>query len=669
MQLVPTGVPREPLWSPSAEVKEVSNMAKFLEAVNKRFVKTFATYQELYQWSIDHPEEFWGMVWDFVGIEASVPFDSVIENPHLWPGTRWFTKARLNFAENLLRHRQSSSIAMIFRGENGTKREYSYKELYAAVMKTANALKGMGVKKGNRVVGYMANTPESAIAMLATFTLGAVWASCATDTGVKAAIDRLGQVEPKVMFVTGGYYYKGKPINCREKAAKIAEGIPTLEKVVVCGYDGVSPLDKIPHAITYEDFLKTGEHGWMELQFEQIGSNDPALIMFTSGTTGKPKCMVQSTGVMLNHLKELIIHSDLKKDDTLFYITSCSWMMWNWMISGLATGCKIIFFDGNPSHPGNSAMWDLVQEERVTIFGLSATYLEILMREGYIPKDHHDLSALRQISQTGSALSEEGFRWVYKNIKRDLFFNSISGGTDINGCFALGSLFQPVYAGEIAGPALGMAVDVFDENGEPAKDDVPGELVCKAPAPSMPIFFWKDDGNQRYHSAYFRLFHSSRVWAHGDTILRHSDTGGFTFLGRSDAVLMPSGGRTAPAEYYDIVAQFPEIVDCLVAGRRIPGDEKVILFVQMAKGQKLTDDLQTRIRKALRIDAAPRYVPALIISCPDIPYTRSGKKSEVPVKNILNGIPVTNRDAMRNPESLDFYVDILPTILEGLGLA
>jgi acetoacetyl-CoA synthetase len=501
----------------------------------------------------------------------------------------------------------------------------------------------------------MPNMIETVVCMLAASSLGATWSSCATDIGPAAAIERLGQVEPKVMITADGYFYKGKTFDTLGHAAEVARGIPSLQKVIVVSYTRQRPdISQIPSAVHYEDFLSQERN--LEIQFEQLPFDHPQYIMFSSGTTGKPKCMVQGAGgVLINHLKELILHTDLKRSDRIFYITSCSWMMWNWLISSLAVGATVVLYDGNPNYPDPGAMWKLIQDEKITIFGCSASYIHFLKKEGVSPKKDYDLSSLREISQTGSPLSAEGFEYVYREIKSDLHFNSISGGTDINGCFAAGSPILPVYAGELQSPALGMKIKAYDEKGKPVYDEQ-GELVCEAPSPSMPLYFWNDPDGSKYHKAYFDVYPG--VWRHGDYVLIHSDTGGVTFYGRSDAVLKPSGVRIGTAEIYAQMEKLPEIADSLAIGQNYQDDQRIILFVKLAPGFSLTDELKDKIRRTLRENASPRHVPALIFETPDIPYTLNMKKVESAVTNILNGRAVTNKDALINPQSLEFYENI-----------
>ena len=647
-----------PLWSPTEEWIKNANLTRFLEYVNKKDGKHLRTYPELYRWSVEAVPEFWARLWEFADIKASRGYDQVVDDVRKMPGAKWFSGARLNFAENLLRHRDDRP-AFIFRGETQKKAQMTYAELYAAVARLAHSLRGLGLKPGDRVAGYMPNMMETAIAMLAATSVGAVWSSCATDIGSQAALDRLGQIEPKVLFTVNGYYYKGKPFSSLGNAAEIAKGIPSLKKVIVASYVDQPPdLTGIPNSVRWEDFLSREMQP--PLEFEQLPSDHPVYIMFSSGTTGRPKCMVQgAAGILMEHFKELILHTDLKREDRILYITTCSWMMWNWLISSLGVGATVVLYDGNPSFPDDEAMWKLAQDEKITIFGMSASYINYLKSQGVKPGRKYDLGALRAISQTGSPLSAEGFEYVYQEIKKDLHFGSISGGTDINGSFAGGSIISPVYAGELQGATLAMKIKAYDEKGRSLYDQQ-GELVCESPAPSMPLYFWNDPTGEKYQSAYFEVYPG--VWRHGDYVVFHKDTGGITFYGRSDSVLKPSGVRIGTAEIYNVVDKFGEVADSLVIGQNWKGDQRVLLFVQLRPGFTLTEELKNKIRKALREQASPRHIPAVIAAVPDIPYTLNMKKVESAVTNIVNGRPVLNRDALKNPESLDFYEKILPEL-------
>jgi len=642
------------LWEPSEERIKNSNMYKFIQFINKKYGTNFTEYRPLYQWSIENIPEFWASFWDFADIKYSRPYDSIVDDLTKMPGTKWFEGARLNFAENLLRYRDDHT-AFIFKGETQKSAKMSYAELYDTVARLAKSLRQMGISPGDRVAAYMPNMMETAIAMLAATSIGATWASCATDIGSGAAIDRLGQIEPKVLFTVDGYFYKAKAFNSLDNAAEIAKGIPSIEKVIVTSYTEENPdISNIPNSVYFNDFL--AKESGLEIQFEQLPFDHPLFIMFSSGTTGKPKCLVQGAGgILINQLKELILQTDLKRDDIQFFITTCSWMMWNWMLTSLATGNTLILYDGNPGYPDLDAMWKLIQDEKVTMFGTSASYINFIKSQSLKPGKNYDLSSLKEIWQTGSPLSPEGFEYVYDEIKKDLWFNSSAGGTDINGCFCTGSPTSPVYAGELQFPALAMKINIYDENGNPVVDQE-GELVCEAPAPSMPLYFWNDPDNKRYKDAYFNVY--PNIWRHGDYITMNSETGGITFYGRSDAVLKPSGVRIGTAEIYNQVEQMEEIADSLAIGQQWQGDQRVILFVQLAEGHTLTDELKNKIKKTLRANASPRHVPAKIIETPDIPYTLNMKKVEGAVTNTIHGRAVLNRDALKNPESLDFYENI-----------
>jgi acetoacetyl-CoA synthetase len=517
----------------------------------------------------------------------------------------------------------------------------------------------MGVTSGDRIAAYMPNIIETAIAMLATTGIGAIWSSCGTELGPKAVVDRFSQIEPKILFTVASYPYKGKKFNILANVKEIIKGIQSLEKVIIVPYLEEKPdISHIPDSTLINNLISYTMKP--KECFEQLPFDHPVYIMFSSGTTGKPKCIVQGAGgVLINHLKELIVHTDLKREDRISYITSPSWMMWNWLISSLSVGATVVLYDGNPSFPDWGAMWKIVEDIGITIFGCSASYINYLRSVGAKPGKTYNLSSLREISQTGSPLSAEGFKYVYQEIKNDLHFNSISGGTDINGCFAAGTPIQPVYPGELQSPALGMKVKAYNDQGKSVVDKK-AELVCELPSPSMPLYFWNDPDGRKYYNAYFNLY--SHVWRHGDWIIVRGDTGGIIFLGRSDFTLKPSGVRIGPAEIYTVIEKFPEIADSLVVGQDWKGDQRIILFVKLAKSYKLTEKLNHKIKEGLRKEASPRHVPALIIQAPDIPYTFSMKKVESAVANMINDRVITNRNVLVNPESLDFYEKIVHKI-------
>lgn len=654
---------RKKLWEPSQEWIENANVTKFIEFVNKNYDKNIKGAKDLYKWSVEKIADFWAAFWDFADIIASKKYEEVVDDLDKFPGANWFPGARLNFAENLLKY-DDDQLAFIFQGETKKTKKITYKELNNEVARIAKSLREMGIEAGDRVVSYIPNLIETPVAMLATTSIGAIWASCGAELQARAVIDRFAQIEPRVLFAVDGYFYKDSVFSIIPNVKEVVDAIPSIEKVVVVSYvsDNKPDISSIPKAVHWDDFISKEEAP--ELKFEQLPFSHPVYIMFSSGTTGKPKCMVQSGGgVLINHLKELILSTDLKRDDVINYITAPSWMMWNWLISSLGVGATIFLYDGNPLYPEPLRMFELIEKYRVSIFGVSATYIHYLMGQGLKPKEKYDVSSLREISQTASALSPEGFEWCYNQINKDLYFNSISGGTDINGCFAGALPILPVYSGELQGPALAMKVEAYDENGEPVRDQQ-AELVCEAPAPSMPIYFWGDDENMsKYKSAYFEYYDELgiNVWRHGDWIVYHSDTGGITFWGRSDATLKPSGVRIGTSEIYNVVEQLPEVADSLAIGHKDDqGNVEVILFVELAGDAELNDELKNKIKTTLREKASPRHVPAMIKEVPEetIPYTFSGKKVEIAITKILHGMDVSNRGALRNPDSLDFYKEV-----------
>lgn len=641
------------LWQPSREQISRTNMLRFLNTVNEKYALAISDYPELYDWSINHIPDFWATFWDFADIKASAPYREVVDDLNKMPGAKWFSGARLNFAENLLRYRDNR-IALTFKGEDRPTTHLSYAALYDEVARLAKALKDSGITAGDRVVGFMPNMPQAIIAMLAATSMGAVWSSCSPDFGIKGVLDRFGQIKPKVLFTANGYSFKGKKVDSLERISDILKQLPSIEKVVVVPYTELSAdISKIPNAIHYGDFIsrQTG----LEIDFAQLPFDHPLYIMYSSGTTGLPKCMVQSTGgILIHHMKELILHTDLKREDTLFYFTTLGWMMWNWLTSALSVGATLVLFDGNPFHPHPGALWEMARDEKITVFGTSAGYLSALQKAGVRPGKEYDLSALRAVLSTGSPLSIEGFEFVYEEIKSNLQLASISGGTDLNGCFALGNPMGPVYAGELQCRGLAMKVEAFDDNGAPIANQQ-GELVCTAPFPSMPIYFWDDPDGKKYHHAYFDVY--PNVWRHGDYI-EVNDHGGVTIYGRSDATLNPGGVRIGTADIYRQLEQLGEITDSVVVGQPWKDDVRVILFVKLPPGQILDEALKRRIADTIRINISPRHVPAKIIQVPDIPYTLNMKKVELAVRNVVMGKAVKNKDALSNPEVLDYFANI-----------
>jgi acetoacetyl-CoA synthetase len=641
------------LWQPSDEQIKASNMYRFMQYINDTYGLYIKEYAQLHQWSIDHLSDFWSAIWNFMEIKASRPYDEVVDDASKMPGAKWFSGAKLNFAENLLRYRDDRT-ALIFKGEDRPSEKMSYAELYDEVARVAKSLRVAGVVPGDRVVGFMPNMPQSVVAMLAAVSCGAVWSSCSPDFGIKGVLDRFGQIKPKVLFTANGYAFKGRNFDSLGKIADILKDLPTIEKVVVVPYTETSPdISRVPNAIHYADF-KAAEAG-LDIQFEQMPFEHPLYIMYSSGTTGLPKCMVQSAGgILVHHMKELVLHTNLTREDTIFYFTTCGWMMWNWLVSSLAVGASVVLFDGNPFYPDAGALWQMAEDEKVTVFGTSAGYIAALQNSDLRPADTYDLSPLQAVLSTGSPLSPEGFEFVYDAIKSDLQLASIAGGSDLNGCFALGNPMLPVYRSELQCRGLGMQVEAFDDGGQPVYGQQ-GELVCLAPFPSMPIYFWDDPDGRKYHSAYFDVY--PNIWRHGDFI-EVNDHGGVVIYGRSDATLNPGGVRIGTAEIYRQVEQFEEIGDSLVIGQNWENDVRVILFVKLMPGVELSDDLANNIRRTIRENASPRHVPAKIIPVPDIPYTLNMKKVELAVKKIIEGKPVLNRDALSNPQALDFYAGL-----------
>jgi acetoacetyl-CoA synthetase len=624
-----------------------------MDFINGQFNKNFNEFSDLYDWSVTNIPDFWASVWDFTGIIHSQPYEQVIDNLNKMPGAEWFAGARLNFAENLLRYRDDR-IALIFKGEDQPVVKITYAELYDEVARLAHALKQAGIQPGDRVVGFMPNMPQTIMAMLAATSLGATWSSCSPDFGIKGVLDRFGQIKPKILFTANGYFFKGKAIDSLGRIADILKQLPSIEKLVVVPYTDPNPdLGRIPIAVKYDDF-KASSSG-LEIVFAQLPFSHPLYIMYSSGTTGLPKCMVQSAGgILIHHLKELMLHTDLKRSDTIFYFTTCGWMMWNWLTTSLALGASLVLYDGNPFHPHPGVLWQMAQDEKITVFGTSAGYIAALQNAGVRPGREYDLSALRTVLSTGSPLSIESFEFIYEEVKKDLQLASISGGTDLNGCFALGNPMGPVYAGELQCRGLAMKVEAYNEFGQPVIGEQ-GELVCTAPFPSMPIYFWDDPDFSKYLSAYFDVYPG--VWRHGDFIVI-TERGGVVMYGRSDATLNPGGVRIGTAEIYRIIDQIEEIADSVVVGQNWHNDVRVILFVKMAEGCELTDALKNKIKATIRANASPRHVPAKIIPVSDVPYTLNMKKVELAVKKVIEGKPVLNKDALSNPQALDYYANI-----------
>jgi acetoacetyl-CoA synthetase len=609
-------------------------------------------YPGLYRWSIERPDEFWAQLWEFCGVRAARTGQTVLAEADAMPGARWFPEARLNFAENLLRRRDTDP-ALIFRSETGERTQLSFAEVHAQVGRLASFLSRLGVGPGDRVAGLLPNRPEAVIAMLASARIGAIWSACSPDFGAAAVLDRFGQIQPRVLFCADGYWFKGKPIDTRERVARIVTALPSIERTVVVPWLHPRPaIAAIGQTASWSEAI--ADEG-QPPPFAQLPFDHPLYALFSSGTTGKPKCIVHGAGgTLLQHLKELVLHTDLRPGDRFFYYTTCSWMMWNWLVSGLAVGATLVLYDGSPLYPGATALFDLAEQERVAIFGASAKYLSALANAGAAPGRSHDLSALRTLLSTGSPLAPELFDFVYRDIKSDIQLSSISGGTDIVSCFALGNPMLPVYRGELQCRGLGMNVQVFDAAGRPTRGQK-GELVCTAPFPSMPVGFWNDPGGARYHAAYFERFPG--VWAHGDyaELTPHD---GLIIHGRSDAVLNPGGVRIGTGEIYRPVEALPEVIEALAVGQDWGDDQRVILFVVLDDGLSLDEALTARIKGAIRSGASPRHVPAKVLQVPAMPHTVSGKIVELAVRETIHGRAVVNRDALANPEALEHFRDL-----------
>lgn len=644
---------KAPLWVPSVQRQAETNLTRFTKLANERTGQSFSNYEELYNWSVNNSADFWALIWEFVGIVASTPARCVVHNFADMFNSEWFPGARLNFAENLLRFRDDK-IALVFKGETGQSKRITYAQLYKLVARLSKALRAGGVKTGDRVVGFMPNLIETVVAMLAAGSIGAIWSSCSPDFGFQGVMDRFGQIEPKVLFAANGYSYNGKKFDSLEKVRQLAEAIPAIKKVVIVSYTENHPdIKGIRDAVMFDDFLAEEES--LEINFSQLPFEHPLYIMYSSGTTGIPKCIVHGAGgTLIQHLKELIIHTDLKREDTIFYFTTCGWMMWNWLVSSLAVGATLILFDGNPFYPLPGALFALAEEEKITIFGTSAKYLAALEQFAVKPRENYNLTALKAILSTGSPLSDQSYHYVYRDINPDICLSSISGGTDIISCFALGNPNGAVYLGELQCRGLGMKVEAYNLGGKAVVGEK-GELVCTAAFPAMPIYFWDDENNRKYLSAYFERYPG--IWHHGDYV-EVTENGGLVIYGRSDATLNPGGVRIGTSEIYRQVETMPEIADSLVIGQDWNNDVRVVLFVKLADGYQLTEELKSQIKKNIARNATPRHVPEKIISVADIPYTMNGKKVEIAVKRVLQGEEVLNIDVLANPQALAQYQNL-----------
>ncbi|PCI55578.1 MAG: acetoacetate--CoA ligase [Alphaproteobacteria bacterium] len=644
---------RSPLWSPSQQQINSSVLHDFMALVKTRTGHDFKGYDALWQWSVRDKDVFWNLVWDFCGVIGDKGSRVLDDNGGQMFGAQFFPDACLNYAENLLQSRDDG-CAMIFRDEQGDERQVTRGQLYDDVSRWQQAMTACGVGAGDRVAGYMPNMMETITAALAAISLGAVWSSASPDFGVQGVVDRFGQIEPKLLITVDGYYYNGKVIDVLGKVKDIQPQLKGLVRTIVVPFAGSDlEVSALPDTQSADDFI--GEYTPSDIAFTRVAFNHPLFIMFSSGTTGAPKCIVHGHGgTLLQHLKEHQLQSNIKSGDKVFYFTTCGWMMWNWLVSALASSATLLLFDGSPFYPDGNVLWDYTSKHECMLFGTSAKYIEAMKVNDIAPKKTHDLSHLRAMASTGSPLVPSSFDYVYDAVKSDLHLASISGGTDIVSCFLLGNSVSPVYRGEIQCAGLGMALDVFDDDGTPTRESS-GEMVCTQPFPSMPVSFWNDADDARYREAYFDRF--DNIWCHGDWVEK-TENGGFIIHGRSDATLNPGGVRIGTAELYGQVEKIQAVQDCVAIGQNWEEDVRIILFVILNEGCTLDDDLIKEIKTQIRKGASPRHVPAKIIAVSDIPRTKSGKITEIAVRDVVMGRPIKNVEALANPEALDLYLDL-----------
>jgi len=645
---------KSPLWAPSPARQNDSNLACFAAGLNRGLGLSLEGYAAIHEFSVSKPEIFWKSLWDFAGLQGEVDGLPVLSRPRDMPGAAFFPGATVNYARNML-VRDDDSDALVFRGEDKVRRRMSWRELNAAVSRLQRALVAAGIGMGDRVCAVIPNMPEAIVSLLAVSSIGAIWSSCSPDFGERGILDRFGQIAPRALISCDGYYYAGKTLMMADKLKAVLASLPSVERAIIVDYVGEAETTAaaLPNGVTYAAFTGTAEAGKPE--FTAVPFDHPLYILYSSGTTGIPKCIVHGTGgILLKHASELILQSDVKRSDRLFYFSTCGWMMWNWLASGLMTGATLLLYDGSPFHPGAHALFDYADEEGMTIFGTSAKYIDAVKKTGWRPKDTHKLHTVKAMLSTGSPLAAESFDFVYNAVKDDIHLASISGGTDICGCFVAGNPLSPVWRGEIQGPVLGMAVDVYDDQGKPLPAGK-GELVCTMPFPSMPVKFWNDPEGRKYHDAYFARFPG--IWCHGD-FAEWTANRGLIIHGRSDATLNPGGVRIGTAEIYAQVERIPEVIEALAIGQDWDNDVRVVLFVRLKDGVALDNDLEKRIRAEIRKGASPRHVPAKIVGVADIPRTKSGKITELAVRDVVHGRAVKNKEALANPEALDLFRDL-----------